>query len=523
MHILSLKPGHDGQVAYLADGKLVFSIEAEKDSGARYEGLTPNLMLTGLAQLPVVPDIMCEGGWIKSGDCERFFDTLTGYHGWEASTVYRAQVNCLGKRVEHFSSSHERSHLMCVYGMSPFPQGQPCYVLVCEGAFGAFYFIDEQVRIHKLDAVVDEPGQKYTAGFIIADEKAQDSIPYGLQAAGKVMALAAYGDPQCTDKHVQELHDEIMRNYRWPHPRKDTFRWSPLYNGGIRSQVYKDLARKVSDTLFSRFFQYAEQKLERSYPLLIVGGCGLNCEWNSQWFESGLFTDVFVPPCTNDSGSAIGTAIDAQFHATGNAKIEWSVYAGLPFAVDETPSPKVFANKPLDYQEVARFLADGNIIAWVQGKYEIGPRALGNRSLLAAPFAAGTKDRLNAIKRRDDYRPVAPVVMEEEAERLFRCSRPSPYMLYFQKHVDPALQAVMHVDGSARAQTVNRQQNPPLYDLLSEFRALTGFGALCNTSLNFVGAGFINRMSHLALYAENQKLDGFVVNDVFYTRRKTGE
>src|SRR6185312_16475051 len=110
--------------------------------------------------------------------------------------------------------------------------------------------------------------------------------------------------------------------------------------------------------------------------------CGLNCDWNTQWKECGLFSDVFVPPCANDSGVSIGAAIDAQRYYTGQAKITWSVYAGAPFILDET-DPRDFVGTPLNLAEVSHDLRNGKVIAWVQGRYEIGPRALGNRSLLA--------------------------------------------------------------------------------------------------------------------------------------------
>ena len=133
--------------------------------------------------------------------------------------------------------------------------------------------------------------------------------------------------------------------------------------------------------------------------------------------------------------------------------------------------PEGFEPGPCDDLEVARRLRAGEILAWVQGRYEIGPRALGNRSLLAEPFSAETHARLNAIKRREGFRPIAPIVLEDEIGRWFEENHPSPHMLYFQRARTSALRAVTHVDGSARAQTVTREQNPRMHDLLSAFRA----------------------------------------------------
>jgi hydroxymethyl cephem carbamoyltransferase len=144
---------------------------------------------------------------------------------------------------------------------------------------------------------------------------------------------------------------------------------------------------------------------------------------------------------------------------------------------------------------------------------------LGNRSILAAPFTEETRNRLNSIKQREDYRPIAPVCLEEDAPLYFDCRTPSPYMLFFHKVKTEALEAVTHVDGSTRTQTVNEQQNPPLYRLLRAFKELTGYGVMCNTSLNFNGRGFINRTSDLKEFCKIHKLDGFVIEESFYIKR----
>ena len=186
----------------------------------------------------------------------------------------------------------------------------------------------------------------------------------------------------------------------------------------------------MSDAIFTKFYEVARKKLTKNYPLLISGGCGLNCSWNSLWRDCGLFPQVFVPPCPDDSGSAIGTAIDAQAHFTGQAKIEWSVYSGAEFILDHGVSD-AFEKHSLDLRRTAEILRDGGILAWVQGRCEIGPRALGNRSLLAAPFDVSMRDRLNLIKHRESYRPVAPVCLEEDVSEHFVWNGESPHMLYF--------------------------------------------------------------------------------------------
>ena len=227
--------------------------------------------------------------------------------------------------------------------------------------------------------------------------------------------------------------------------------------------------------------------MKKRLPLVIAGGCGLNCDWNTKWKQSDLFAEVFVPPVANDSGSAIGTAIDAQFHFTGNPKIDWNVYSGLGFIMAGPFDLAQYDIYETNYEVIADMLANDLILGWVSGKYEIGPRALGNRSVLAAPFQVSTRVRLNEIKQREQFRPIAPVCLEEEAARWFGCHQASPYMLYTHRVATDALAAVTHVNGTARIQTVSAGTNRNMHNLLSAFKARTGYGVLCNTSLNFKG------------------------------------
>jgi hydroxymethyl cephem carbamoyltransferase len=332
------------------------------------------------------------------------------------------------------------------------------------------------------------------------------------------MALAAFSDrtpPTDSEKHVIDF--VLSRRSILLSTCKNELKDTPIFNIGVESAAFKSLAGKFSDAIFDRFFAFARQNLKDGFPLLIGGGCGLNCEWNTKWLDTGLFQDVFVPPCTNDTGSAIGTAVDAQLFFERKAKISWSVYAGLDFVMD-VDEAQGFTAEPLNYRDVADFISADKVIAWVQGRYEMGPRALGNRSILANPLSNHMLDRINQIKQRESYRPIAPVCLEEDIVQFTDRSRPSPYMLFFYEVNTPTLPAVTHVDNSARFQTVNYKDNPHLYKLLTAFKQITGYGVLCNTSLNFKGCGFINRLSDLVAYAKEAGLDGFVVGNTFYRK-----
>ncbi|MER9756238.1 proline dehydrogenase [Mesorhizobium sp. M0166] len=514
MRIMSFKPGHDGTIAALdaSAGELIYSYEAEKDSFPRYSNINPTTVLDAAGRLDSIPDVFAVSGWPKFPG---HISASVGYYGIDKQSEVVCKRHIFGRKVHFYYSTHERSHLWSSYGMSPFPAGTPCYVLIWEGWCGDFYEIDEQLQVVHQGKVMANPGEKYAFLYALADPKfSSPKGPTRIGDAGKLMALCAYGETGPADRDEQALIDFLLPSDVYPLGKED-LRNSPYYNIGVTHQKFTNVARRVSDAIFDSFHAFAKKNLTKGYPLLISGGCGLNCEWNRRWLETNLFSDVFIPPCANDTGSAIGTAVDAMRHFTGKAKIKWNVYSGQPFILDEIDRSELEVHS-LDYDQVASALLSGKVIGWVQGNCEIGPRALGNRSILAAPFSKAIHERLNRIKNREGFRPIAPVCLEEDVGLHFDLARPSPYMLFFQRVLDSRLEAVTHVDGTARAQTVSRAENTRMFQLLTSFKAKSGVGVLCNTSLNFNGTGFINRASDLLAYARAASLDGFVINDVFY-------
>ena len=520
MKILSFKPGHDGTIASLdaEKGELLFSYEAEKDSFLRNASITPDAFMDAARWFQELPDVLSLSGWSKTN-----LDTVStsgaGYLGiGNGSEVVEKRI-FFGKSVDFYSSTHERSHIWSAYAMSPFQQGEPCYILVWEGTLGDFYEIDQHLQIKHLGQVMAAPGNKYAFLYTLSDPTL--SIQKGQlqnEEPGKLMALSASGNLGPVDKDEQKVIDFILTHETALSTiDKENLTDSPFYNLGVHSQKFKNLAAKFSDALFNVFYKYAEANLNKGYPLLIVGGCGLNCEWNTRWKNCGLFREVFVPPCTNDTGSAIGTAVDAMRHYTGKAKLDWTVYTGQPFNdnIGVSEMEDVVASE-LNLSDVANALYRGDIIGWARGNCEIGPRALGNRSILAAPFHAKMLERLNTIKGREKFKPIAPVCLEEDVSKHFDWKGPSPHMLYFQKLTDTRLEAIKHMDGSARVQTISRVQNAVIYDLLTEFKKISGVGVVCNTSLNYHGTGFINRTSDLYNYAKMVGLDGFVAGITYY-------
>jgi len=532
MKILSFNPGHDGAVVLVQDGCLSYVAEGEKDSGRRYSEVSLGTFINAV-KYGEVPDVVASTGSATMIRIQSSWEELkcsinqvdAGYFEEGESGKTHQDDLLFGRPLKRFSSTHVRSHIMCSYGLSPFPQNQPCYALIWEGLLGSFYYIDSQIAIRKICDVLVAPGNRYSLLYGIADPKLPMSARNWIQIdnAGKLMAIAAYGsrrDPTAIEQQMVDLMLNLDIYGALCHGTriKESFKENEFFNVGVESQSFKDLAWQFSNSLFNLFLESAQRHLTNRLPLLIAGGCGLNCDWNSRWRESGLFTDVFVPPCANDSGVAVGTAIDALHHYTGRAKIVWDVYVGDRFNEDVEASD-YFRSINFNLKDVCSRLLKGEVIGWVQGRYEMGPRALGNRSLIASPFSLEMRNRLNSIKQREPFRPIAPICLEEDFSLYFDPGTPSPHMLYFQRVKDVRLQAVTHVDGSARAQSVNDTESPKFCALLREFRKQSGVGVLCNTSLNFSGRGFINRLSHLFTYAVDRGIDGLVVGERFWVRK----
>ena len=500
----------------------MFSVEAEKDSGYRYSAISVSDVLEAIAYLDAVPDVICMSGWWPRDHHEFVHGSHRngGYRGVAAADAIMGKGELLGGRAHYFSSSHERAHIMCAFGMSALPKGTPCYALIWEGEMGSFYDIDADLNITLIADVLSQPGNRYGFLYGLADPSFPKDGPYPRSSdAGKLMALASFSTRSTPTTSEAALMSFLLEGPYRKLSDYDLLDDAPHRDVGLEDPEFRNFAGIYSDAIFEVFHQFARRNLKRGRPLVIAGGCGLNCDWNTRWRETGLFSEVFVPPVANDSGAAIGTAIDAQFRHTGDPKIAWDVYSGLSFRTEGTIDPGDYDIYVDDDGLVADLLAQGLILGWAHGRYEIGPRALGNRSILAAPFRDETRVRLNEIKQREQFRPIAPVCLSEDAESWFDCQRESPHMLYTFRAVTNDLRAVTHINGTARLQTVTPSSNPRLHRLLVAFKAITGYGVLCNTSLNFKGKGFINNLTDLAAYATEHGLDGFVVEGRTYMRK----
>ena len=315
----------------------------------------------------------------------------------------------------------------------------------------------------------------------------------------KVMALASYGEP----RHLADFTDlvRVTDDGGFVTEKVDWEAYAPRGDGQLTS-VHADLAATVQKRLEQVLLQLATWLHDATGEryLTMAGGTALNCVANSVLLREGPFDDIWVQPAAGDAGTALGAALHAAREHDALGDPMGSAALGRGFSDDELEQVLRTARVPYErpddlVQSVAADLADNRVIAWFQGRSEYGPRALGHRSLLAHPGLKDNLELLNDIKGREQFRPVAPLVLLERAEDVFDGKVPSPYMLFVHQVRDDwadRIPAVVHVDGTARAQTVDRREEPLLAALLDAFEARTGLPVLVNTSLNTAGRPMVD-------------------------------
>ena len=318
----------------------------------------------------------------------------------------------------------------------------------------------------------------------------------------KVMALASYGTPRFLDELRQIVRTTGDGGFVAPVP--DWSRWAPARaDDGTWGGAHADLAASVQARLEEVLVELARWLHERTgdRALTMAGGIALNCVANSRiWRESG-FDEVWVQPAAGDSGTSLGAALQVAAELGEPVRPMPGADLGRQWSDDELAdrlrTAKVPFSTPEDLaDEVADVLAADGVVAWFDGRSEFGPRALGHRSLLAHPGHAENLERLNDVKGREQFRPVAPMVLEDRAAEIFSDGPiPSPYMLFVHR-VDPVwaerIPAAVHVDGTARIQTVDPAAQPRLGATLRAFEARTGLPVVINTSLNTAGRPMVD-------------------------------
>ncbi len=318
----------------------------------------------------------------------------------------------------------------------------------------------------------------------------------------KVMALASYGAPRFLDELRAAVyttgdggfHTDPVDWQSLVKRRSETEEWTP---------DHADLAASVQHRLEEVLFELTGWLHDRTgnRVLTLAGGVALNCVANTRLFDEGPYDDIWVQPAAGDSGTALGGALHV-------ARAEGDLTGAMPGAdlgrgwrdaelEAWLTTARVAFERPADVaEEVAQCLADNGVVAWFQGRSEYGPRALGRRSLLAHPGHEKNLERLNDVKGREQFRPVAPMCLAERASRIFsRGPLPSRYMLFVHdvaREWRDRIPAVVHVDGTSRVQTVHADDEPLLHRMIEGFERRTGLPVVINTSLNTVGRPMVD-------------------------------
>ena len=324
---------------------------------------------------------------------------------------------------------------------------------------------------------------------------------FGTLGASKLMGKVGYG------KHSDYYYETFETILAGEITEKKQEHFKEIRLGGpyAGDKMYyaEDLAYTLQEFTLDKIREHV-YPLKTCENLCIAGGVAYNGYMNEEFTKH--YNNVFVPPAVGDEGQAIGTYMHADY--TINKNIHKSeTFAGKEYEYN--------IGEKADYKMIAQAIADGKIVGWFQGKSESGNRALGNRSILADPRNPDIKDIINdTIKLREDFRPFAPAVLEEHYKEYFDTRLPSPYMSRICKVKADAdkVPGIVHVDGTARIQTVNRKFNQKFYDIINEFYKITGIPMLLNTSFN-CQEPIVETPEHAIRTFKRTALDILVIND----------
>lgn len=350
-------------------------------------------------------------------------------------------------------------------------------------------------------------------------EAISEFIGFGHHDAGKTMGLAPYGEPKFEfnqfllsekgynlklkiGKVKDSKHETVSTawkqelNKMFGIQKNTTSLFRPFYGDVYRNvklhQLQKDIAASAQNTLENVLLHLAKVLVSKTAikNLCLSGGVALNCSSNTLIARSGFINELFIPPFVNDGGVSLGAALFVG-GISSNVQFE-SPYLGPSFKDDSIE--KMLKKINLNYryyddieEKTAGLLSQGKIVSWFQGRMEVGPRALGNRSILAHPGITGINDKVNLAKGRELWRPLSPSILDTEDKYYLENSFPSPFMLHVftvLPDIQKRIPAVSHVDGSTRPQMVSNSTNPRYYSLIREFKKKTGFSLLLNTSFN---------------------------------------
>lgn len=466
---------HDAAIAVFQNRELVYAGHSERYSRTKNDGDLNAVQIKYLKDTYGEPDrvIWYEKPWAKT------LRQLQAGQGW------RWRENDIKRYLGNFGITapitykwHHHSHAAAGYYTSGFKDAT---VIVID-AIGEW----ESLSIWQAhgDNLKKRWSQSYPHSAGLWYSAMTDRI--GLKANEEeyiLMGMAALGDP---DRFAKDIKDDFIEfrgiefGSRILHFKQNLHRGCRDWRRHLGMSDYFDIAagtQAVYEQIFRWVLQSAMQ-ITNSDNLVLMGGCALNCVANVGAYD--YFDRVWIMPNPGDAGSAVGAVLADWGH-----HIEWpGAYLGHDIG------------RHRDDSEIVDYLLEHKICGLARGRAEYGPRALGNRSLIADPRGVDVKDRLNRIKQRQDFRPFAPAVLAEHAHDLFEMPTGlTPYMQYAVRCRQPELYpAIIHVDGTSRVQTVTERDNPEFHRLLTLWYEKTGCPMLVNTSLNIKGEPMVNTM-----------------------------
>lgn len=476
--------GHDAAAVLIENGKIIAAIEDERLNRRKHSVFFPaqaiQFCLSQLGASISDIDIVATASLNNTKCLRELFPQL--------------------KSDQFYICDHEIAHINSAYYSSGFSS---CLGLSLDGVGG-----DKSGLLMNIENCKFETLKSFSIGQSIGNLYSKAVMFLGMPPFSeyKIMGLASYGNPQ-------KFADFFSNYYSLNNDGSFELRYEPLYSdlvqkyprrisGGEFTQLHMDIAAAFQYTTEAIVFHILKchQKLTGHSKLCYAGGVAQNSTLNGKIHSSGLFSDVFIQPASHDSGLALGAALGASAHfGEGNGERISHCYWGPDIGDSEKVASVLkkwsslisFEHKNNISEVAAQSLADGKIIGWVQGRSEFGPRALGNRSILADPRPADNKSKINEIiKFREGFRPFAPSVVEERAAEFFvltETAKKLPFMtsvVSVKNEKRDSLKATTHFDGTARLQTVSRETNPKYWELINHFGLLTSVPVVLNTSFN---------------------------------------
>jgi carbamoyltransferase len=395
------------------------------------------------------------------------------------------------------------------------------------GSDGFFniYVSEDRDNINLIDKHNIDLGFAYMSfGDYLSDIRQEPALNIGnLVYAGKIMGLCSYGEVNNEWlPHFEEYYRSKPDGLNYLNLLKILGEKTGLNfdrNDRISGQKSWDVAKTSQVAFENVFMEIIDPYLVRypELPLILVGGCALNILLNTKLYFA-LDREVFIPPNPNDCGIAVGMVL---LHTKPNYAVDLT-YSGIPI-LDKNTLMMIcehhYNTRPVNLDEVVTDLIQGKIIGVVRGKSEHGPRALGNRSIICDPSQPNMKDILNAkVKNREWYRPFAPVCRLEDVDKYFEFSGESRWMGFcpqVKEEWRERLTSITHVDGTARVQTVTKEQNEWLYNLLTEFEKVSGIGVLLNTSFNVNGKPILSTYNDAINVFKNTDMDRLILENYY--------